>query len=118
MWVSVREALSGMFTIRRDEQQALLRLPGPEQETITYQVLNLRLEGARASLIAKDQTAYSESLRATQSWLEQHFRADDPGVRAMLEEVTRLESLQLRPTLPDVGRGLKLLRQRLAEDAP
>jgi uncharacterized protein HemX len=117
LWVSVRSALGSLFTIRRDDNAASLRLLPTDQEALVYYALSLKLEAARVALLSRDTTAFREELRSALNWLEQHFRADDAGVMATTAELERLQQMELSPPLPEIGRGLTLLRARL-EAAP
>lgn len=118
VWVAVRSTLSSLFTIRRDDRAESLRLLPPEQEAVVYHALHLKLEGARVALLRREKPAFRENLRSALLWLEEYFREDDPGVMAAKAELERLQSLELAPALPEIGRGLALLRARLDTAAP
>ncbi|MFT4046356.1 MAG: uroporphyrinogen-III C-methyltransferase [Solimonas sp.] len=118
LWASVREALSGVFSVRRDTGPSP-RLLGAEQEALVVQVLALKLEGARVALLRGDTTSFRDLCESATSWLDTYFQHDDPGVAAARAELERLRPLELTPPLPDVGRSLNLLRAFMRpSDAP
>ncbi len=113
MLSAVRTAARSLFTIRRDDNARALRLLPPESEAIVYQVLTLKLEGARVALLTGNSVALREEARSASEWLDAQFKAEDPGTLAMKAELERLQTLDLRPPLPDISRSLTALRVRL-----
>jgi len=115
---SVREALSSIFTVRRDTGPSP-RLLGAEQEALVVQVLALKLEGARMALLRGDTTSFRDLCESASDWLDTYFQGDDPGVAAAHAELERLQPLELSPPLPDISRSLALLRDFMQPtDAP
>lgn len=110
---SVTEALKSIFTVRRDDNARALRLLPADQEAVVYQVLELKLEGARIALLRGNGAAFRDLLRAAGDWLDEYFKPDDPGVIAAQAELERLQPLDLSPPLPDITRSLALLRAHL-----
>lgn len=109
---SVREALSNVFSVRRNTGPAP-RLLAAEQEALVVQVLALKLEGARLAMLRGDAVSFRDLCNSAAQWLRDYFRADDPGVMAASAELERLAPLDLQPTLPDLTRSLALLRAQL-----
>lgn len=110
---TVRDAAGALFTLRQEDNARAMRLLPPEAEATVYQVLTLRLEGARVALLRGETVAMRESLRSAAAWLDAEFKADDPGVLALRAELDRLQKLELRPPLPDISHSLLALRARL-----
>ena len=110
---AVQTAVKSLFTIRREDNARALRMLPPEAEAVVYNVLTLKLEGARVALLTSNTVAMREELRSASGWLEAEFKQDDPGVLAIDAELERLQSLELAPPLPDVSRSLAALRARL-----
>lgn len=106
---AVVEALSGIFTVRRDTGPSP-RLLDVEQEALVVQVLALKLEGARVALLRGDTVSFRDLCESASTWLDLYFRDDDPGVAAAKAELERLQPLDLAPPLPDISRSLTLLR--------
>ncbi len=115
-WASVKEAMTGVFNIRRNNGPAPRLLP-PDQESLVYQVLMLKLEGARLSLLRGDATSFRDLCDSAGSWIKDYFRPDDPGVLAAQAELERLRPLQLSAPLPDISRSLTLLRAQMEPGA-
>lgn len=109
---AVRTALRAMFTVRRTDGPAP-RLLSVEAEARVAQVLELKLEGARAAWLLGDTVSFRDLVDSSGAWLREHFRGDDPGVQAALAELERLRPLELQPALPDISRSLVLLRAQL-----
>ena len=115
-WASIKEAMSGVFAIRRNRGPAP-RLLAPDQEALVYQVLSMKLEGARLAMLRGDAVSYRDLCNSASMWLRDYFRPDDPGVLAAQAELERLRPLQLDPTLPDISRSLTLLRAQMEPSA-
>ncbi|MGH8461239.1 MAG: uroporphyrinogen-III C-methyltransferase [Stenotrophobium sp.] len=111
-WASIKQALNGIFVIRRNTGPSPRLLPAGD-EALVYQVLALKLEGARLAMLRRDQISYRDLCNSASTWLRDYFRADDPGVLAAQAELERLRPLQLDPPLPDISRSLQLLRAQI-----
>ena len=112
LWAAVREALSSMFTLRRNDGTQP-RLLAPEEEALVLQVLQLKVEGARLALIAGDTRTFRNLADEAAGWLTRYYDPTDPNVRAALAELQRLAALKMAPELPDISRSLALLRSHL-----
>lgn len=115
---AVQAAARSLFTVRRDEDAERLRLLPPEAEAVVVHVLILKLEGARAALLAGRTVPMREALASAAAWLDAEFRAGDPGVAAMQVELRRLQQIELAPPLPDISSSLSALRARLDRTTP
>lgn len=111
-WRSAHDALHSLFTIRRTDQPITTLLP-PEQQALIGEVLALRLESARTALLRGDTAVFHDALGSAAKWLDSYYRSDDPGVLSAQASIEQLQSLELRPPLPDLGRSLALLRAYL-----
>ncbi|WP_428310880.1 uroporphyrinogen-III C-methyltransferase [Hydrocarboniphaga sp.] len=117
VWSAIRDAASGLFVIRREDNAASLRLLPAEDEAVLVHVLILKLESARVALLRGETASFREALSSAGDWLRQFFRADDPGVEAAIGEMERLQALELSAPPPDLTESLALLRQVLAPAA-
>lgn len=111
---AVQATARSLFTIRREDNTRAMRMLPPEAEAVVYDLLILRLEGARVALLGGNTVAMREQLRSAADWLATEFKSDDPGVLATRAELDRLQGLELAPPLPDISRSLAALRARLA----
>ncbi|MGH8506468.1 MAG: uroporphyrinogen-III C-methyltransferase [Stenotrophobium sp.] len=111
-WISIKQALSSIFIIRRNQGPSP-QLLSADQEGLVYQVLELKLEGARTAMLRGDAISYRDLCGSASAWLHDYFRAADPGVLAAQAELERLKPLDLDPPLPDISRSLQLLRAQM-----
>lgn len=113
---SIKEAGSSLFNVRRDDDDAkILRLLSPEAETAVYDILTLKLEGARVSMLKGNTAAMHAQLLSASSWLRQQFRSNDTAVVAMSAELEQLGTMELSPALPDISGSLVTLRRKLKD---
>ncbi len=106
---SLRQAFGSMFAVRRETAEIRRLLP-PEAQSLTVELLRLKLEGARAALLRNDAVVFIEMLDAADDWLRTQFDAESPAVRAVREEIARLRALELDPPRPDISDSLLRLR--------
>jgi uroporphyrin-3 C-methyltransferase len=109
---AAKEALGSIFTLRHDERGSP-RLLGPDEAALVGQILELKIEGARLALLARDGLAFHELTGATRAWLAQHYDLTDSDVQFALKELDRLGAQTLAPAPPDISRSLALLRAHL-----
>lgn len=105
----VIEALGSVFSLRRNDGPSPRLLPADE-EALVYQVLSLKLEGARVALLRNDAVSYRDLCESASRWLADYFRTEDANVLAARAELDRLKAVRLDAPLPDITRSLALLR--------
>jgi uncharacterized protein HemX len=111
-WSSFKQMLAAVFTVQRTDKPVDRLLPA-EQENLVKQLLALKLESARAALLLGDTASFRSALESATQWLGDYYRPEDPTVSAARAELERLHGLELDPPLPDLSRGLGLLRAYL-----
>jgi uncharacterized protein HemX len=111
-WASLRELFAHVFIVQRTDKPVDRLLP-PEQENLVKQLLALKLESARAALLLGDTASFRSALESATQWLADYYRPEDPTVSAARAELERLHGLELDPPLPDLSRGVGLLRAYL-----
>ena len=109
---SLRELFGAVFTVRRTDKP-VDRLLAPEQEALVAQLLLLKLETARAALLNRQTETLRAAVVDAEAFLDDYYRSDDPAVLGARAELDRLLGLELAPALPELGRGLGLLRAHL-----
>lgn len=115
-WANIKEAMTGVFNVRRNSGPAPRLLP-PDQESLVYQVLMLKLEGARLAMLRGDAASFRDLCDSASAWIKDYFRPDDPGVLAAQAELERLRPLQINAPIPDITRSLTLLRGQMESGA-
>ena len=106
---SALDRLKDLVTVRRTDRpiQALLT---PEEVEGLRQILLLKLEMARASLLRGDETMYSENLRSAHDFVHANFDREAQATQDMESELTALMEQKIRIPMPDVSKSLSLIR--------
>lgn len=109
---AIKTALSKIFSLRRDagDEPRLLK---PDEAALVGQILELKLEGARLALLARDGVAFRELTLAAREWLARHYDPTDTDVQLALKKLDELHGQTLAPAPPDISRSLTLLRAQL-----
>lgn len=109
LWVSVREAVGSLVSIRRDEEKREPLLP-PNQDFYLRQNLRLQLESARLAMLREDSANYQSALRQAEQWLLQYFDQSNAATKAALNSIQSLSSQNIQIQIPDISGSLKALR--------
>lgn len=93
----------------REYPEPVKALPDTETELHLNQLLRLRLEAARLSVLRQDDTEYHRQLQAARGWVEEKFT----GERAaeLVAELAALDAVNLRPELPELTASLDKLHE-------
>lgn len=100
--------LRSMVTVRRTDQAIQAILEPAQVETIR-QVMLLKLEMSRASLIRGDDRLFQGNIISAREWLQTHFDHDTAIVNGMNDELQLLSQQMLRPQFPDISSSLTML---------
>lgn len=90
-------------------------LLAPEQRYFLNQNLSLRLLSAQQALLQQQQTVFEDNLNEAMVWITEYFDSRDVRVQNALTELTDIQSVTLRPELPDVSGSLTSLNQVLGD---
>ncbi len=93
-----------------DVNQALLL---PSEEYFLIQNLRLELESARLSVLRADSGNLRASVVLIQSWLRQYFDTSDSAVINVMETLDQMQTIELKPALPDISSSVESLRAYL-----
>jgi uncharacterized protein HemX len=106
---SALENLRDFVTVRRTDKpiQAILL---PEEVEGLRQILLLKLEMARASLLRGDEGMFKANLVSAIEFVQQHFDHQAEPTRELLQELGSLSEQQVRIPMPDVSKSLSLIR--------
>lgn len=115
---AVRDALKGVVSVRRVDEQARPLL-APEAQYFLRANLALQLQSARLALLRGEKASFEQSLDDASTWLKDHFVADSAPVVSALATIEDIRSTTLDVEYPDISESLRLLRQQrtLASDA-
>ncbi|MCU0733936.1 MAG: uroporphyrinogen-III C-methyltransferase [Methylotetracoccus sp.] len=119
---SALENLKDLVTVRRTDRpiQAILI---PEEVEGLRQILLLKMEMARASLLRGDESMYRENVLSARDFVQTHFDRQADATRELADELASLSEQTIRVPMPDISKSLTLIRNiehlRLeAEQAP
>ena len=103
------EEMKGLVRIRDVETQDTALL-APSQSYFLRENLKLRLLAARMALLARDEAAFREDLRAAQAWIGRWF---DPKAKSTAAAVAALKQVAETPVaiaVPDINASLGAVR--------
>ena len=105
LWQELRQ----LVIVRRvDEPEPPLL--APTQAYFLRENLRLRLLNARLALLARNQPAWQEDLRAAQAWLRRYFNARAPGTQAALAQLRQLQAAPVGQEPPSIAESLEAVR--------
>jgi uroporphyrin-3 C-methyltransferase len=102
------DKLSERVTVRRYEE-GVAALPDKEGELMMNQLLRLRLEAARVDVLRQDDHDFHQQLQSALDMLDQYYQ-EEQAVE-LKTELKELNSINLRPELPDITLSLKRLQR-------
>jgi len=103
------DALKDLVTIRRTDRpiQSVLT---PEEVEGLRQVLLLKLEISRASLLRGDEAMYRENLKSAREFLRDNFDGEAVATREADAQLKEFMQQAIRVPMPDVSKSLSLIR--------
>jgi len=105
----LNDVVSGLFDIQRTEQ-AIEPLLTPDEKQYLSQNLSLKLEQARIALLHRDTSVFRSNLTDIKQWVARYFDQNAASVANVLQTAQQLESIDLKPALPDISASLRELR--------
>lgn len=113
---TMREALSTMVTLRRDNTEYKPLMPA-DQKFFLMQNLQLKLQSARLSLLQKDSQSYSAALTEAREWLQQYYDTNNSAVAGTVEAIGQMQKMELAWDVPDIAGSLEAIRSYLGANA-
>lgn len=110
IWLSLRQAVTGMINIERSDVPTARALTAEEQALVRRQ-LALELEMARLGLLRAQTEVFRVSLSAASALLAREFDNADPTVESAIALIEDMSRLDVDPTRPDISGSLNLLRE-------
>jgi uncharacterized protein HemX len=109
-WALCRQAVATLITVRKVEDAAS-RAVQPEEQLLRRQHLQLLLFSARQAVVRRDGSSYRSSLGSARQWLGEFFDLQQPAAEALLDEVARLEPVNIAPIIPEISASARMLRE-------
>ncbi len=113
-WIQAgREMLSdltGLVRIQNVSEPAKPLL-SPEKRYYLYENLRLALSGAQISLLKSDTNTFHSNLERAGTWLQTYFNSEDGQVSEAINDLKQMESIELKPALPDISASLNELQK-------
>jgi uroporphyrin-3 C-methyltransferase len=110
IWLTLKEAVTGMISIERSEVQSHRALT-EEEQTLVRRQLELELEMARLGVLRAQTGVFQISLSTATALLTREFDNTDPMVQSAIALIEELSQLEVDPTRPDISGSLNLLRE-------
>lgn len=107
---ALRQALSGMLSVRRDDAPLTPQL-APAEVFFLRRNLELQIENARLALLQRETELYRDHLQSAMRWLEAWFDPEHPAVASVQSSLEELAGLDVAPSLPTANGALRRLRE-------
>ncbi len=111
---TIWQDIKSLVEIKRTDGGIEPLLP-PDEKHYLAQNLGLKLEEARIALLNRDTPVFRQNLSDTRVWIERYFDKESPAVTNVINTVNELESVELKPKLPDISGSLRQLRDWIAQ---
>lgn len=98
------------LALTRESGKVSPPLFAPDQAYFLQQNLRLQLESARLALLRGDATTYAAAIADAQEWTKQYFNNDAATTQSFAADLSKLATINLATTLPDVSGSLHTLR--------
>jgi uncharacterized protein HemX len=103
------EEMKGLVRIRDLETQDAA-LIAPSQAYFLRENVKLRLLAARMALLARDESAFREDMRATQAWITRYFDVKARPTQAALAALKQVGDTPVTIAVPDINASLAAVR--------
>ncbi|MDR1367507.1 MAG: uroporphyrinogen-III C-methyltransferase [Candidatus Accumulibacter sp.] len=105
----VWDKIRGIVRVQRIDRQETVLL-APEQTFFLRENCKLRLLAARGALLSADQRLFRNDVRQALDWIEAYFDTGKASVRATLETLSQLSSVEISAELPSLDESLSAIR--------
>jgi uroporphyrin-3 C-methyltransferase len=103
------EEMKGLVRIRDLEGQEAPLL-APAQSYFLRENLKLRLVSARVALLARDEAAFRDDLKAAQAWITKYYDARAKPTAAALATLKQIAETPVAISVPDINASLAAVR--------
>ncbi|MES9991822.1 MAG: uroporphyrinogen-III C-methyltransferase [Candidatus Thiodiazotropha sp.] len=105
------QGFKSMMVIRHHDRPLGAMLP-PEHRYFLLQNLRLKLENAKAAMMGRNQTLYSDNLNSALAWIDRYFELSASDVAGFKSQLNELATRVIAPQLPDISGSLRALQER------
>lgn len=106
VWAEIR----AMVRVERLDAQADPVLLSPSQSTYLRENLKIRLLTARLALLGRDPRTYEADVSRAAEWVGKYFDLSKPEVKAALETLNELKTIQIAPEQPMLTETIAVLQ--------
>jgi len=106
VWAEIR----AMVRVERLDAQADPVLLSPSQSTYLRENLKIRLLTARLALLGRDPRTYEADVARAAEWVGKYFDLSKPDVKAALETLNELKTIQIAPEQPMLTETIAVLQ--------
>ncbi len=107
---SIWNEIKSLVSVRRGDDSSSPPSLAPDQRFYLRQNLRFKLEAARIALLRKDTAAFRNNLKIARDWIENYFVSDNAAAKNILDSLDEMQSIELKPALPDISASYKILR--------
>ncbi len=107
---SIWNEVKSLVSVRRADDSSSPPSLAPDQRFYLRQNLRFKLEAARIALLRKDTTAFRQNLSIARDWIQNYFVNDNAAAKNILDSLDQMQSIELKPALPDISASHKMLR--------
>ncbi len=86
----------------------------PDGQQYLYQNCHAMLQQAMSAVVHKQPEIYRKSLQQATSWVQQYFLQDSPITQEMISNMTKLQSVVIRPDFPALTASLQAFQDYMA----
>jgi uroporphyrin-3 C-methyltransferase len=105
------QGFKSMMVIRHHDRPVSAMLP-PAQRYFLMQNLRLKIENAKAAMMGRNQTLYTDNLTSAVEWIDRYFQASAPEVVGFKSQLQGLAAKEIAPEMPDISGSLRALQKR------
>ncbi len=108
--------LRDLVKIQRHDKP-ITPLLSEEEQALAVQHLKLILEQARWAVLNVEPKIYASSIEEAQQYLSRYFETSDGAVEQAMQVLKSLESVDIKPTLPNLQETVKQLKAMETQEA-
>ncbi|WP_153764131.1 uroporphyrinogen-III C-methyltransferase [Endozoicomonas sp. OPT23] len=116
MMKNVWNSFSSLFRFTPNRDEPVKALLSPAEDSMIRQNLSLLLEQGKLALLTRDQVIFESSLKQASNWIKRYFVLSGTAASGMVEELVKLQTLDISPAQPDISHSLVALKEYQTAD--